>query len=117
VQTDIRKILSFHIISQIGYMIMGLALFTPLALVGAVFYIVHHIIVKTNLFLVGGVAYRLWGTTSSSASAGSTGRTRWLAVLFLIPAFSLGGLPAALRVLGEAGAHQGGPRHRAPTGS
>ena len=53
-QNEIRKILSFHIISQIGYMILGLAIFTPLALVGAIFYILHHIVVKANLFLVGG---------------------------------------------------------------
>jgi multicomponent Na+:H+ antiporter subunit D len=38
-QNEVRRILSFHIISQIGYMVMGLALFTPLALAGAVFYI------------------------------------------------------------------------------
>ena len=51
-QTEFRRILSFHIISQIGYMILGLALFTPLALVGAVFYLIHHIVVKANLFLI-----------------------------------------------------------------
>lgn len=48
---DVRRILSFHIISQVGYMVLGLALFTPMALAGAVFYLVHHIIVKANLFL------------------------------------------------------------------
>jgi multicomponent Na+:H+ antiporter subunit D len=55
-QNEFRRILSFHIISQVGYMIMGLGLFTPLALAGSIFYIMHHIIVKTNLFLVSGVA-------------------------------------------------------------
>ncbi len=54
-QTDFRKILSFHIVSQIGYMVLGLALMTPLALVGAVFYLIHHIVVKANLFLIAGV--------------------------------------------------------------
>jgi multicomponent Na+:H+ antiporter subunit D len=93
VQTDIRKILSFHIISQIGYMVMGLALYTPLALVGAVFYIVHHIIVKTNLFLVGGVAYRLRGDYELSRIGGLYRAYPLLAVLFLIPAFSLVGFP------------------------
>lgn len=44
-QSDMRKILSFHIVSQIGYMILGLALLTPLAIMGAVFYLVHHIVV------------------------------------------------------------------------
>ena len=62
-QTDMRKILSFHIVSQIGYMILGLALLTPLALVGAVFYLVHHIVVKANLFLIAGVANRIAGGT------------------------------------------------------
>ncbi|KTF07758.1 membrane protein containing NADH:ubiquinone/plastoquinone oxidoreductase domain protein, partial [marine sediment metagenome] len=60
---DFRRILSFHIISQIGYMVLGLALYTPLGLMGAVFYLVHHIIVKANLFFVAGVAKRIAGST------------------------------------------------------
>ena len=92
-QTDVRKILSFHIISQIGYMVMGLALFTPLALVGAVFYIVHHIIVKANLFLVAGVAERLVGSFDLKSLGGLYHRHPWLAILFVIPAFSLAGFP------------------------
>ncbi|MBS0002420.1 MAG: Na+/H+ antiporter subunit D, partial [Thioalkalivibrio sp.] len=54
-QFEFRRILSFHIVSQIGYMILGLALFTPLAIIGGVFYIIHHIIVKANLFLISGL--------------------------------------------------------------
>jgi multicomponent Na+:H+ antiporter subunit D len=50
-QNEVRRILSFHIVSQVGYMILGLALATPLALAGAVFYLIHHIVVKANLFL------------------------------------------------------------------
>ncbi len=92
-QTDIRKILSFHIVSQIGYMILGLALLTPLALVGAVFYLVHHIIVKANLFLIAGVAERLTGSTELSKIGGLYKSAPLLAVLFLIPAFSLAGFP------------------------
>ena len=92
-QTDVRKILSFHIVSQIGYMVMGLALFTPLALVGAVFYIVHHIIVKANLFLVAGVAERLVGSFELKNLGGLYRAHPWLAILFLIPAFSLAGFP------------------------
>jgi multicomponent Na+:H+ antiporter subunit D len=92
-QNDIRKILSFHIVSQIGYMIMGLALFTPLALVGAVFYLVHHIVVKANLFLIGGVVKRLTGSFDLAAIGGLYKASPLLAVLFLIPAFSLAGFP------------------------
>jgi multicomponent Na+:H+ antiporter subunit D len=92
-QNDVRKILSFHIISQIGYMIMGLALYTPLALLGAVFYIVHHIIVKANLFLVGGIARRLTGSFDLGRMGGLYRSAPLLSVLFLIPAFSLAGFP------------------------
>jgi multicomponent Na+:H+ antiporter subunit D len=92
-QQDIRRILSFHIVSQIGYMLMGLALFTPLALMGAVFYVVHHIIVKANLFLIGGVVARLGGSFDLDDLGGLYRRYPWLAVLFLVPALSLAGLP------------------------
>src|SRR5690625_585525 len=53
-QFDFKRILSYHIISQVGYMVMGLGIFTPLAVAGAIFYIVHHMIVKTALFLFAG---------------------------------------------------------------
>jgi len=92
-QFEFRRILSFHIISQIGYMIMGLALFSPLALAGAVFYIMHHIIVKANLFLVSGAVNRLQGSYQLKALGGLYRSRLGLAVLFLIPALSLAGLP------------------------
>ncbi|MEO1092782.1 MAG: Na+/H+ antiporter subunit D [Pseudomonadota bacterium] len=92
-QNDVRRILSFHIISQIGYMILGLALFTPLALVGAIFYVIHHIIVKANLFFVGGVIRRLTGSEDLARTGGLWARSPWLAVLFLVPALSLAGIP------------------------
>ena len=58
-QRDIKRVLAYSTISQIGYMIFGLALFTTNALAGSIFYIVHHIIVRTNLFLVSGAVQRL----------------------------------------------------------
>ncbi|MCA1242060.1 Na+/H+ antiporter subunit D [Stappia stellulata] len=93
VQWNIRRILSFHIISQIGYMLMGLAIATPLALAGAVFYIVHHIIVKANLFLLAGAIRQASGSDDLKKSGGLLKSHPWLAVLFLIPALSLAGLP------------------------
>jgi multicomponent Na+:H+ antiporter subunit D len=92
-QSDIRRILSWHIISQIGYMVMGLALATPLALVGAVFYILHHIVVKTNLFLVGGLISRTGGDFELDRVGGLYRSRPGLALLFLVPALSLAGLP------------------------
>ena len=93
VQNDFRRILSFHIVSQIGYMIMGLGLFTTLALAGSVFYIIHHIIVKTNLFLISGIVERMSGTYDLKKLGGVYRASPLLSALFLIPAFSLAGLP------------------------
>lgn len=92
-QYNIRRILSFHIVSQIGYMIMGLALLTQLALAATVFYLVHHIIVKTNLFLISGIIQKMKGTEELKQLGGLYKVMPWLAVLFFIPAFSLGGIP------------------------
>ena len=92
-QNDIRKILSFHIVSQIGYMILGLALYTPLAIAGAVFYLVHHIVVKANLFLIAGVVERTAGSTELARIGGLYKAAPFLAVLFFVPAFSLAGFP------------------------
>jgi multicomponent Na+:H+ antiporter subunit D len=92
-QVEFRRVLSFHIISQIGYMLMGLGLFTRLALAGTVFYLAHHIIVKTNLFLISGIVLRLKGTLDLASLGGLYGTRPALGVLFLVPALSLAGLP------------------------
>lgn len=92
-QSEIRRILSFHIVSQIGYMLMGLALFTPLALAGSVFYIIHHIVVKTNLFLIGGIAERRFGSGRLAEIGGMYQSMPLLAILFFLSAMSLAGIP------------------------
>lgn len=92
-QFDIKRILSFHIISQIGYMVMGLAIFTPIAIAGAIFYIIHHIIVKANLFLIGGYLEKRYGASGLQRLGGAYKSMPYLGFLFLIPAFSLAGFP------------------------
>ena len=90
---EIKRILSFHIISQIGYMLMGLALMTPLGIAACVFYIIHHIIVKSNLFLLGGLIEQRTGSSDLARTGGLYRAAPGLALLFLIPALSLGGIP------------------------
>jgi multicomponent Na+:H+ antiporter subunit D len=100
-QNEVRRLLSFHIISQIGYMVMGLALFglasdgptAVLALAATIFYIVHNIVAKTNLFLVSGITARLRGTYELQNLGGLYSDRPGLAFLFLISALSLAGLP------------------------
>lgn len=90
---QMRRILSFHIISQIGYMTVALAFMTPLAIASGIFYLVHHIIVKTNLFLISGVVLITKGSDDLAKIGGLSKSAPWLALLFFIPAFSLGGIP------------------------
>lgn len=92
-QNEVRRILSFHIVSQIGYMVLGLALFTPLALAGSVFYLAHHIVVKTNLFLVAGIIRKLKGSANLKRIGGLYASHPLLALVFLVPALSLAGIP------------------------
>ncbi len=92
-QDDMKRILSFHIISQIGYMVLGVGLFSLAGLAGAVLYIVHHIVVKTTLFLVAGIVEQSAGTGQLHRLGGLVHRVPLYAGLFLLPALSLAGIP------------------------
>lgn len=90
---DTRRILSFHIISQIGYMIMGLGIFTPLGIAGAIFFTIHNMIAKTNIFLVAGIIDRAKGSFYLKNIGGLYKQSPVLAVLYILPAFALAGVP------------------------
>lgn len=92
-QDDIKRLLSFHIVSQIGYMIMGLAFFTVAGLAGAIFFILHQIVVKAVLFLVAGLVEHSTGTTQLDRLGGLLHTAPFIGALFLIPALSLAGIP------------------------
>jgi len=92
-QDDIRRILSFHIISQVGYMLMGLALASQLGVTGGIFYILHHIVVKVGLLLVGGAIEESQGTGRLDQLSGLARTNGALALVFLICALSLAGVP------------------------
>lgn len=92
-QTEIRRLLSFHIISQIGYLAFGLALFTVSGVAAAIFYMVHYTIVKCALFLVAGLGERLGSSRDLKHLHGLARRSPTLAMLFFVAAISLAGLP------------------------
>ena len=106
-QTDIRRLLSFHIVSQIGFMIMGLSIsglaiasgrddammVAELAMAGAVFYIIHHIVVKSTLFLIAGVIDWLRGTFNLGRLGGLLDTRPYLAIMFFIAGVTLSGIP------------------------
>ena len=92
-QSTMRGILSFHIISQVGYMALALALFSPLAIAAGIFYLVHHIVVKANLFLVTAMVEDQTGSSDLADTRGVLHGSPVVALLFAIPALSLAGLP------------------------
>jgi multicomponent Na+:H+ antiporter subunit D len=92
-QGEMKKLLSFHIVSQIGYALMGLGIFTQLAFSGAIYFTLHVAIAKAALFLITGYIAATQGTTQLKSLGGLLRRSPTLSVLFLITALSLAGLP------------------------
>jgi multicomponent Na+:H+ antiporter subunit D len=92
-QDDMKRILSFTIISQIGFMVMGLGFFTVAGLAAVVFAIMHHIVVKTSLFLTGGLIEHAGGSSRLRQLGGMVSTVPFLAALFLLSVLSLVGVP------------------------
>lgn len=111
-QYDFKAILAYHSISQIGYMVMGLALLSRNGLAGTIFFLAHHSVVKSALFLVAGTVERLTGYTSLKKYSGLLTSHPGLAYSFLALGLSLAGIPPfsgffAKFVLLRGGAEQG----------
>jgi multicomponent Na+:H+ antiporter subunit D len=92
-QDDLNRLLSFLLVSHIGFMLFGLAVYDARGAGGTALYIVHHITVQATLFLVSGLITRRTGTVSIDAMGGLAKRSPVLAVLFAIPALTLAGIP------------------------
>jgi multicomponent Na+:H+ antiporter subunit D len=107
-QTDIRRILSFTLVSHIGYMVFGIALATSAGLAGAIFYVVHHIAIQTTLFLVAGLVERQGGSTSVDRLGGLAKASPRLAVLYFVPAMNLAGIPPFSGFIGKLGLLEAG---------
>ncbi|ABS01535.1 multicomponent Na+:H+ antiporter subunit D [Kineococcus radiotolerans] len=107
-QNDVKRLLSFTLVSHIGYMVFGIALGTAAGLSGAVFYVAHHITVQTTLFLVTGLVERHSGSTSLDSLGSLAKRAPLLAVLFFVPAMNLAGIPPFSGFLGKLGLLQAG---------
>jgi multicomponent Na+:H+ antiporter subunit D len=100
-ERDFRRVLSFNLVGHIGYTTASLSLLTPAALAGAIFYVLHHILVITNLYLVSGVFLRLRRTTDISQLGGFYRDQPLFSVLAMIPLFSLAGVPPLSGFLGK----------------
>ncbi|ADG96856.1 NADH/Ubiquinone/plastoquinone (complex I) [Segniliparus rotundus DSM 44985] len=100
-QSDMKRVLSFTLVSHIGYLVFGVALSTPQGLAGTVYYVAHHILVQTTLFLVVGLIERQAGASSLRRLGGLGAASPLLAALFLIPALNLAGIPPFSGFIGK----------------
>lgn len=107
-QTDLKRLLSFTLISHIGYMVFGIGLATRDAYGGAIVYVAHHITVQTTLFLVAGLIERRGGTTELTRIGGLAKAAPLLAALFFVPAMNLAGIPPLSGFIGKLGLMRAG---------
>ncbi len=100
-ERDFRRILSFNLVGHIGYTTACLSLLSPAPLAGGIFYVLHHIAVITNLFLVSGVFLRLRRTTDMAGLGGLYRTQPAFSALAMVPLFSLAGVPPLSGFLGK----------------
>ena len=113
-QTDIKRMLSFTLVSHIGYMIFGVALSSVLGLAATIFYVIHHITIQTSLFMVTGLIERRGGSSSITRLGGLAKLSPILGVLYFIPAMNLAGIPPFSGFLGKLGLLQAGVADGSP---
>ncbi|MDO5729865.1 MAG: Na+/H+ antiporter subunit D [Actinomycetaceae bacterium] len=105
-QDDIRRLLSFTLVSHIGFMIWGLALVNKQGVAAAIFYAAHHILVQTTLFLLVGLVERHMGSTSLRTLGGLVKTYPLLSGMFFVAALNLIGIPPFTGFIGKLGLAQ-----------
>ncbi|MEU8762349.1 Na+/H+ antiporter subunit D [Streptomyces sp. NPDC048659] len=107
-QTDLKRLLSFTLVSHIGFMLYGLALGSVAGIGGAIVYTAHHITVQTTLFLAAGLLEKRYGTTELTRLGGAARSAPLLAALWFVPAMNLAGIPPMSGFLGKLGLMRAG---------
>lgn len=93
IQKDFKKLLSYHAISQVGYMILGIGTALPIGIVGGIFHMINHAMYKSTLFLTGGSVEKQAGTTNL-ADLGGLGRKMPITfICFIVAAAAISGVP------------------------
>ncbi|MBL7215807.1 MAG: hypothetical protein ISS71_09035 [Phycisphaerae bacterium] len=93
VQHNLKKLLSYQAIAQVGYMVLGIATLTPVGIAGAVFHMLNHATYKCCLFLCGGAVEQVSGTSELDRLGGLGKKMPWTFVAFLIASMSMSGIP------------------------
>lgn len=92
-QDDIKKLLAYHTVSQIGYMVSGIGLGTPLGIAAGALHALNHALFKGLLFLVAGILQQVTSTRSLSQMGGLSSKLPLTTLLYLIGACAISGIP------------------------
>ncbi len=93
VQKDYKRLLSYHAISQVGYMILGIGTAVPAGIIGGIFHMINNALYKSGLFLTGGAVEKQAGTTSLEKLGGLARKMPITFICFIITAASISGMP------------------------
>ncbi|MFO8182853.1 MAG: proton-conducting transporter membrane subunit [Candidatus Aegiribacteria sp.] len=93
VQHDLKRLLGYHAVSQVGYMVLGIGTGNPVGIAGALFHMFNNTIYKSSLFLAGGEVERRTGTADLSKLGGLVKAVPMVFVAFLIASLSISGVP------------------------
>jgi len=93
IQKDYKRLLSYHAISQVGYMVLGIGTCTPVGIVGGLFHMINNTLYKCCLFLTGGAIERQTGTTNLKKIGGLGSKMPITFFTFIIVAASISGFP------------------------
>jgi NADH-quinone oxidoreductase subunit L len=93
VQKDYKRLLSFHAISQVGYMVLALGTAVPIGIVGGLFHMLNNALYKDCLFLTGGAVEKETGTTDLNRLGGLAGKMPLTCAAYIVAALSISGVP------------------------
>jgi NADH-quinone oxidoreductase subunit L len=93
IQKDYKRLLAYHAISQVGYMILGVGTAVPAGIVGGLFHMINHAMYKSGLFLSGGSVERQTGTTDLAKLGGLARQMPITCFCFVVTACSISGVP------------------------
>ncbi|MDD5687388.1 MAG: proton-conducting transporter membrane subunit [Elusimicrobia bacterium] len=93
IQKDYKRLLSYHAISQVGYMILGIGTAVPVGIVGGLFHMINHAMYKSCLFLTGGSVERQAGTTDLKKLGGLGSKMPITFACFIVAAAAISGVP------------------------
>lgn len=115
-QVDLKRVLSFTLVSHMGYMLFGIGMSTQLGMGATIFYVAHHITVQSTLFLAAGLIEHRGGTTNLIRLGGLAKLAPLIAILFFIPAMNLAGIPPFSGFIGKIGLIQAGVEYSSTAG-